>query len=195
MKKKTFAIAGLVAVMVFLSATIFAQAPVPGNKSKIRIGTYDSRTVIFAWSRSGGDNSLMATMKRFQMQSDSAGKAHDSVRIKELSLHAISFQHLLHQSVFSSGSAMFVMEGMKDKLALLAKEENVLIILSKWEIPWNDPSVEILDLTGKVAALFEPKEDIGKMAAEISKQAPLPLQDMDIESELFDSYCKRFGNK
>ena len=107
----------------------------------------------------------------------------------------MSFQHLLHLMVFSNGSAAWIMGLVKDKLPGLAREEGVIAILSKWELTFGDPSVETVDLTSKVAGLFGPKDNIDKMAAEISKQAPVPIDDFSIETEMLDGYCKRFGKK
>ena len=162
------------------------------KSAAMKIGTYDSRIVTFAWSRSDFFGQRLAKIRQ---QSDSAEKAHDTVKLKEVSVGAISYQHLLHQMVFSSGSAAFIMALVKDKLPGLAKSAGVSIILSKWELTWSDPGVEIVDLTSQVAALFNPKDNIDKMAGEMTKQDPIPIDHLDIENDMIDGYCKRFGKK
>jgi hypothetical protein len=162
------------------------------TKAAIKIGIYDSRVVTFAWSRS---DYFKQHMMKFRQQSDSAEKAHDTARIKELSVEAMSFQHLLHLSVFSNGSIGFVMACVKDKLPELAKTSGVTVILSKWEVNYIDPSAEIVDLTSRVAQLFQPKENIDQMSKDISAQQPIPLDEFGIETEMLDGYCKRFGKK
>ncbi len=101
----------------------------------------------------------------------------------------------MHQMVFSNGSIGFIMENVKGKLSELAKSKGVSIILSKWELSFSDPSIEIIDLTTPVAALFQPKENIEKMASEISREEPVPLNEFSIEAELLDYYCQKFGKK
>ena len=132
---------------------------------------------------------------KIRQQTDSAEKAHDSARIKEVSVGAISFQHLLHQMVFSTGSVASIISVIKDKLPELAKTEGVSVIVSKYELNYSDSSIEVVDLTKQVAALFQPTENIDKMAAEIAKQSPIPIEEMTIETDMLDGYCKLFGKK
>ena len=174
--------------LLFGASKGFAQQ----KSAAMKIGTYDSRIVTFAWSRSDFFGQRLAKIRQ---QSDSAEKAHDTVKLKEVSVGAISYQHLLHQMVFSSGSAAFIMALVNDKLPGLAKSAGVSIILSKWELTWSDPGVEIVDLTSQVAALFNPKDNIDKMAGEMTKQDPIPIDHLDIENDMIDGYCKRFGKK
>ncbi|MGA2822012.1 MAG: hypothetical protein ABSE72_00625 [Bacteroidales bacterium] len=168
--------------------TVFAQK----TKAAIRIGTYDSRIVTFAWSRS---DYFKHRLIKTNQQSDSATKAHDTARIKELSVEAMSYQHLLHLMVFSNGSIGFVMAIVKDKLPELAKTVGVSVILSKWELNFIDPSIEIVDLTSQVAQLFQPKENIDQMSKDISAQQPIPIDEFGIEIDMLDGYCNRFGKK
>jgi hypothetical protein len=53
--------------------------------------------------------------------------------------------------------------------------------------------VEVIDLTGEVIKLFSTTENIDHMVGEIAKAEPVPLQDLTIEAEMLDGYCKRFG--
>ncbi|HZX63653.1 MAG TPA: hypothetical protein VFE66_10605 [Bacteroidales bacterium] len=162
------------------------------TKAVIKIGTYDSRIVTFAWSRS---DYFKQHMIKFNQQNDSAEKAHDTARIKELTVGIISYQHLLHQMIFSNGSIGFVMAIVKDKLPELAKTAGVSIIISKWELNFSDPSIEIVDLTSQITQLFHPKENIDQMSKDISAQQPIPIDEFGIETEMLDGYCQRFGKK
>jgi hypothetical protein len=189
---KTKNILLFIAFTFLLSTLISVGALAQRKAATIKIGTYDSRTVIFAWSRT---DLLKQHMIKIGLQSDSARKANDTARIKEISVGAMSFQHLLHQVVFSTGSVASFMTIIKDKLPELAKKEGISIIVSKWELNYSDPSFEIVDLTNQVAALFQPKENIDKMAADIAGQAPVPIQELSIETDMLDGYCKMFDKK
>ncbi|MCX6287572.1 MAG: hypothetical protein NTY96_10700 [Bacteroidetes bacterium] len=182
------------AVIFILILTALISSPALAQKKSpaLKIGTYDSRTVIFAWSRT---DLLKQHMMKWKQQNDSAQKSHDTARIKELAVEAMSFQHLLHLMVFSNGSVSSFMEIIKVKLPGLAKTAGVSVIVSKWELNYSDPSFEVIDLTNQVAALFQPKENIDKMASEIAKQAPVPIDEMGIETDMLDGYCKMFGKK
>ena len=193
MKTKTKSIVSvIITITLLIYLMIPAGAPAQKKSAVIKIGTYDSRTIIFAWSRT---DLLKQYLIKLNQRSDSAKKANDTARIKELSVQAMTFQHLLHLMVFSTGSVASFMAVIKDKLPELAKKEGVSIIVSKWEINYSDPSFEIVDLTKQVAALFQPKENIDKMAADISGQPPVPIEEMGIETDMLDGYCRMFGKK
>lgn len=193
MRTKTRSVTSLVIAMSLLFVSMISvQAFAQKKSSAIKIGTYDSRTIIFAWSRT---DALKQYMMKIGQKTDSATKAHDTARIKEVSVEAMSFQHLLHQMVFSTGSVASIMTVIKDKLPELAKKEGVSIIVSKYELNYNDPSFELVDLTKEVAALFQPKENIDKMSADIAAQAPIPIEEMGIETDMLDGYCRMFGKK
>lgn len=180
----------MVAILMLASASngAFAQK----TKAIIKIGTYDSRIVTFAWSRS---DYFKQRLIKINQQSDSSTKAHDTARVKELSVGAMPYQHLLHLTVFSNGSIGFIMAIVKDKLPALAKTAGVIVILSKWELNFSDPSIEIVDLTSQITQLFHPKENIDKMVGEISQQPPVPIDELGIESDMLDLYCQKFGKK
>jgi hypothetical protein len=183
----------LFAVLVILAGSLAVnRATAQPTNAPVKIGTYDSRTVIFAWSRSDRFREHMAA---FRQRSDSAQTAHDSVRIKELTAEAISFQHLLHQMVFSNGSVSSFMAVVAGKLPELAKSAGVSMIVSKWELNYSDPAIETVDLTSQVAALFGPKENIDRMAADIQSNPPVPIGELTIEMEMLDGFCQRFGKK
>lgn len=192
--KKTVKISISVIAVIILSILYPAGNLAFAQKTKavIKIGTYDSRIVTFAWSRS---DYFKQRLIKINQQSDSATKAHDTARVKELSIGAMSYQHLLHLTVFSNGSIGFVMAIVKDKLPELAKTAGVSIILSKWELNFSDPSIEIVDLTSQVAQLFHPKENIDQMSKDISAQQPIPIDEFGIETDMLDGYCQKFGKK
>ena len=122
MKTKTRTIVSIfIAFTLILSAVISFGAYAQKKSGKIKIGTYDSRTIIFAWSRT---DLLKQYLVRLRQKSDSAEKVHDTARIKELSVGAMSFQHLLHLMIFSTGSVASFMKVIKDKLPQLAKTED-----------------------------------------------------------------------
>ncbi|MEI6899403.1 MAG: hypothetical protein WCL00_05965 [Bacteroidota bacterium] len=178
-------------IMVILLSTGYV-AKAQKNQPVIKIGVYDSRAVVFAYSRS---HYFKEHLQKFAKQSDSAEKAKDTVRVKEFSMQAMSYQHLLHQMIFSTGSVHEIMDLIKDQLPELAKKEGVSLIMSKYEVSWKDPSIEVVDLTDQVSMLFKPSDDYKKMAVEISKNAPVPLEELTIEQDMLDLYCKRFGKK
>ncbi|MFN8256316.1 MAG: hypothetical protein U0W24_11535 [Bacteroidales bacterium] len=160
------------------------------KNNKVKIGVYDSRVIVMAYSRS---QLFIDYQKKLTLPIDSGSK--NESKQKEQSVKAISFQHLLHQMVFSNGSAKDIVKMVGDKLPELAKKAGVIMIVSKFETDYLDPSVEKIDVTTEVSKLFNPLQDISKMAGEIQKTSPVPMFELTIEMEMFDAYCEKFGKK
>lgn len=192
--KKT--VPGLLSICIVLMISVMSLNPyraLARNLSKGPvIGVYDSRIVVFAYSRS---ELFSMHQEAFRKESDSAQKANDTIKLKELSLRAVSYQHLLHQMVFGPGSTAAIVALVKDHLAEVAKTTGVSIIMSKFELSYADPKLQTIDITGEIVKLFNPKENIDEMSREIAKNDPVPLEDLTIEAELFDMYCARYGEK
>jgi len=179
-------------ILLVIASLSVSMAAAQKSTDALKIGVYDSRVIVFAYSRSA---LFREHIEKFTKQSDSATKANDSARIKELSVHAMSYQHLLHQMVFGSGSIMTVMDLVRDQLPEVATQAGVSVLMSKFEMVFKDPSVETVDVTNQIIRLFKPTENLDKMITEIYKNEPIPLDDLDIEADMIDSYCSRFGGK
>jgi hypothetical protein len=169
-------------VLLLLFAGTGSPASGQGKPTALKIGTYDSRVVTFAYSRSAYFREYQASL---HTEYEAAKKANDTAKMNELQVQGLTYQHLLHQRVFGTGSITSVIDMVKDQLPALAKTAGVSLIVSQWEISYQGSNVELTDLTDQVAQLFKPTEDISKMAAEIRKTAPVPLEQLTIEDEKY----------
>jgi hypothetical protein len=181
----------ITSMLAFISIPI-NQISGQQDKKTVKIGVYDSRIIVMAYSRS---DFFIEHQRKLALQSDSTVKTKDTLKMKEFANKAISYQHLLHQMVFSSGSAKDIVMLIMDKLPELAKQEGLVLIVSKFEINYMDPSVEIVDLTKQLVKLFNPKQNIDKMCDEIEKIDPIPIEELTIGLEMLDGFCDRFRQK
>ncbi len=156
----------------------------------LKIGTYDSRIVTLAYSRS--DQFIQRQMK-LRNEEKELMQSNDTTKMAEAAYRAVTEQYLAHQRVFCSGSASSILDLVKDKLPQVAQDAGVSAIVSKWELTFVDPSAEIVDLTMVIANLYNPKENIEKMATELAKQAPIPLEEFTVE-EVIEMW-KQFESK
>jgi hypothetical protein len=170
-----YAIAVFAAIILLF---VFRNADAQKIQKPLKIGTYDSRIITLAYSRSDTFNLRLSTMQR-QSQADIQGS--DSTKKVEAAYRMITFQFLLHQQVFCTGSVSSVLAIVKDKLPQVAKEAGVSSIVSKWELSYNDPSVEVVDLTMPIAKLFNPKGDFENIAKEIANQKPIAIEEFTVE--------------
>lgn len=64
----------------------------------------------------------------------------------------------MHQQAFSITSVASILEKVKAELPKIAEEAGVDIIMSKWEVAYKNPSIEIVDVTSHLVKLFNPDE-------------------------------------
>ena len=87
----------------------------------------------------------------------------------------------MHQQVFSIASVADILEKVKADLPKIAQEAGVDIIVSKWEVAYKNPSIEIVDVTSHLVKLFNPDEKTLKLIEYLPKQSPIPLVKLLIE--------------
>jgi len=173
-----------------LVALLFCMAPVivPSVASaqetegeSLRIGTFDSRAVALAYYRSPGVlDEMVGEMKVDRQEALEEG---DSAKAEELEIRGKSMQHLMHQQVFSTGSICNLYPAFQARLDLVAQDAGVIAIVSKWELPYSTPGLDIVDVTYEVVALFETDEEVEKMVGELLVQDPVPLEDLYYDPE------------
>lgn len=64
----------------------------------------------------------------------------------------------------------------KTALPGVAKQAGVLAIVSKWELGYQSPEIEVVDVTPEVAALFHPGEKMLGNIQAVEKNPPLPIE-------------------
>ncbi len=195
MKTLHITIKPLLLVIILISFTSFCNTtPAQSTNKVLKIGTYDSRIITLAYSRSEAFN---AHLSELQKQSEADFQGNDSTKKVEAAYRMITFQYLLHQQVFCTGSASSVLHIVRDKLPQLVMEEGVEAIVSKWELTYSDPSIEIVDLTMALAKLYNPTGDFENMAAEVGKQDPIPLEEFTIEEvvQMWKMFESRYMGK
>lgn len=169
--KKLFV--SVVFIFLFIPSIIFSQQ----ETCKPRIGTFDSRCIAVAYGRSAD------FMKEIDVLRNDVAKAKEDGNeelAKELEQQGPSKQVLMHQQVFSNASINNILEKIKDKLPTLAKDNNVKMILSKWEIPFADDSFEFIDITDQLVMFFNPDEQTKKIIDNIKTMDPIPIEKLSV---------------
>ena len=156
-------------VILFL---YLVQNSAPGQE-KIRIGTYDSRAVAVAYFNSPYGKKVMELMGNLQKKKKEAQEAKDTVQIKKLNREGEMRQAIMHEQGFGTGSVKDLMDAIKDKTGLLAKGENLDIIVSKYELNYSGPNSLVIDITEKLTDLFEPNKRFKTMLPSLLKNEPV----------------------
>jgi len=150
-------------------AMLLALQPAP---AKVRIGTFDSRAVAIAYARSA---MFAPILKSWKDKYEKAKAEKNEAVIKECEAWGPNYHKLQMLQGFSIASVADIMEKVKESLPKVAQEAGVDMIVSKWELAYQNPSFEIVDVTSYLVKIFNPDDQTLKIIEELSKQPPIPL--------------------
>jgi len=139
-------------------------------KDKIRIGIYDSRIVaIFNFQ----SEEFQKEMRELRTEYLTAKEKKDSVLAKKLEEKGQLTQRILHDKGFGRGSVAEILEKKSEELKVLAKKENLSVIVSKWELNYSIDA-ELVDITLQMGELFsKDTEKIKKMMKDLTSNPPV----------------------
>ena len=170
--KRNFLATSATALCSLVSIPALAQSE-PKDK-RLRIGTFDSRTIAIGFFNSGAGQKMMAEVKA---DYDKAKDAKDDKRMKEIGAKMQTKQRRLHEQAFSTGSVINLLQSVKAELPGVAKAAGVDLIVSKWEVMFQSPGVETVDVTKQMAKLFNPSAQ-GLKWIEGETPPPIPIDDL-----------------
>lgn len=168
---KWFIVSSAVALCVLTGATVSAQS----QTNKLRIGVYDSRAVAVAQANSAEfRDSLKSVREDYQKAKD----ANDEKRMKEIDSRMKLRQRRMHEQGFSTGSVAGIMAKIKAELPGVAKKAGVQVIVSKWELNYQSPDIDVVDVTDDLVALFHVNDQGLKWAKGVQTKPPLPIEEI-----------------
>ena len=146
--------------------TSFAEDNETGTP--VRIGTYDSRAIAIAYA-----GSRFNPVKEKMAEFEQARAAGDQDKMKELQQWGEQLQRKLHFQGFGRVPVDDLLEPVKEGISQLITSQNVVAITSHCNA--TSKSVELVDLTDGLVALFEPSEKTLERVKGIRKVEPVPL--------------------
>ena len=161
---------------MLLSIIVGAATPARAQTNLWRIGVYDSRAIAVAFANSTEFQDTILQPAR--ADHDKAKAAKDDKQMKEIENRMKLTQRRLHEEGFSTGSVSSIMDRVKTSLPDLARQAGVDVIVSKWELNYQSPNVELTDVTDKLTALFHTSEQGKKWAKSIQGKPPIPMEEM-----------------
>ncbi|MHC4122567.1 MAG: OmpH family outer membrane protein [Planctomycetota bacterium] len=141
------------------------------GQTKVRVGVFDSRAVAIAYAHSEWNevDSKMAELQK-------ARAAGDTKKIKELEAWGPAQQARLHKQGFGTASVSNLLKHIKDDIPKIAKETGVDIIVSKWDIVYQNPSVKLIDITNEIVKPFKPSGKTLKSIRGIQTHPPVSAE-------------------
>jgi hypothetical protein len=138
------------------------------------VGLFDSRAVAGAWYRSKAHMKQVMEMKAEYKKAKASG---DEKLAAELEKKGSESQEAAHRQVFSNEPIDDVLKRIEKDLPGIAKAAGVDMLVSKWEIAYQDRSAKFADVTLEMVNLFEPNEATITLVKEILESEPVPMKD------------------
>jgi hypothetical protein len=158
-----------------VATQVVADEPVEKvKKAKLRVGTFDSRAVLFAYA---GSEMFRNQLKSATEEHKKAEAAGDSAKAKQIeAAMGGALQDLFHRAGFSTGRVDEILVHIRDKLPGIAKKAGVDVIVSKWSISYSTSVAEFVDVTSLMIEPFEPDEKKRAKILMQIRQPPIPLE-------------------
>ena len=164
--------------LLVITALLLFAGIVLGQTSKesVVVGTFDSRVIAIAYYNTEAHMSYVEGLKTEHSEAEASG---DTERVKELEAIGEASQELAHKQAFSTWPVNNILEIIEGKIPEIAKQANVDLIVSKWNIVYQQSGVEFIDVTDVMVKLFNPDEQMLEMLEQIKKQPPVPLEELE----------------
>jgi hypothetical protein len=135
-----------------------------------RIGTYDGRAIAVAFVPSTINSVQLAELVKKAKDAEAAG---DTARVAELRAKGAALQTLRHLQGFSNAPVDDILDHVRERLPEVARKAGVCAIVR--ETDFHDATVETIDVTDQIVALFNPNERTLKTVKDIRKHKPMSI--------------------
>lgn len=169
--RRRFLVGSVAALCGFAGVAAFGQTA----ERKLRVGVYDSRAIAVAYCNSP---EFQKSLKPIQADYEKAKQAKNEKRMKEIDAMMKARQRRQHEQGFSTGSVAGIMAGIKNALPSVAQKARVDVIVSKWELNYQSPGLEVVDVTDELVALFKPSEKALGWVKDLRTKQPLPIEEI-----------------
>ena len=156
--------------------------------SKVRVGTFDSRCLAMGYYRS---EMFKSRMRRIKAEYEKAKATGDQKRVEEMEARSASGiwpdmgwpqnpaqGEMIHKQGFSTWPVDNILERIKAKIPEIAKQADVDVIISKWDITYQRSGIELVDVTPLLVELLVDDEKSLEDALKIRKMRPIPREQL-----------------
>ena len=133
-----------------------------GKASQVIVGTFDSRAVALAF----GASPFHSTYQRMNPETVAppANATPQEVEQWKISRRKVEFRQ-----GFGRGDVSEYLDFIRDQMPKIAQETGVDVIVSKWEIVYNNPKVKFVDVTEALIQPFKPADANLKIIRDVMK--------------------------
>jgi len=156
------------------------SAPTTREQPDLVVGTFDSRAIAVAYVQSDAYQEYLSALKAHITGAiEQARTAGDKQLIASLEGVGPAMQQRLHEQGFGTAPVDDIIAKIEDALPGIAARAGVDVIVSKWTLSYSSPGARFVDVTGLLAAEFDPSERTLIMIQSTMEAAPVPIDELD----------------
>ena len=140
---KKFTLSCFLVFALSAGCLLFAFEQEKPVKKLLLVGIYDSRAIAIACCSSEYHSNFLNEKKK---ELEAAKEKGDQKRIEELENWGRTHQARLHKQGFGAAPVHDLLKYIKDDIPKVAEEAGVDVIVSKWEIVYQDNTAEFVDI-------------------------------------------------
>jgi len=156
----------VITALLLFAGIVFGQT----LKKSAVVGTFDSRVIAVAYYNTEAHKSYVEGLKSEHAEAEASG---DKERAQELETIGEASQELANKQAFSTWPVDNILEIIEGKIPEIAKQADVDLIVSKWNIVYQRSGVEFIDVNDVIVKLFNPEEQMMQMLEQIKQQTLL----------------------
>ena len=161
-------LSSFIAVVALLAVIASPAAAQP----TVRVGVFASRAIAIAYAQSPA---FGPELQQLRAQFDQAKADKNDKLVAELEAKGQTQQTLLHLQGFSIGSVTEILAKFKDAVATVAREAKVSAVVSQYELVYQGPGIETVDVTEALVRKINDSPRVLSMLGELKKNKPLSM--------------------
>ncbi len=173
--KSAVAVGLVVAIWTIGYATAQAQETLK-DTPRVRVGIFDSRAVAVAYAASASHNQKTKQLMDEHAKAKASG---DTATAKRLEAQGKAGQKQMHLQGFGTASVANILDEIRDQLPEIAKKAGVDLLVSKWDLAYQAPGTETIDVTQAIIEPFEPSAKTLKIVKELDNHRPIPAAQLE----------------
>lgn len=142
------------------------------SEAKLRVGIFDSRALAIAYGQSKVTQDKFKELRAERQEAKNAG---DQKLAGEVQSRIEALRTSFYKQAHGIGPIANILEIIKDKIPGIAEEAKVDVIIRKWDIVYQRPDIEFVDVTDLMVKPFNPKDSTKVSIKSILANEPVPL--------------------
>jgi hypothetical protein len=158
---------GLLVVSVMLASTLLPGCGKTGKKnvteSQIAIGTFDSRAVKLACDHSKSFADRINAQRQAGLQNATP---------EQIQQWTIDQRQREFRQGFGTGDVSEYLDLIRDEIPRIAQKAGIKVIVSAWDIEYQDPQVQFVDVTDAFIQPFNPTQETLEVIQDVLNVSP-----------------------